>query len=262
MKEIMYSESILAVGSTLLVAMVLAIEVGTRLGHRRAPKSDSAARTQTGAIQASILGMLALLLGFTFSMALGRNDARAAAIVDEANAIGTAQLRADLLAQPYADQARELLAAYTDARIRAGELTLKQATKRSRLLDEAGQIGAQIWALAVAAAQADPNPVRSGLFVQAVNEMLDSFAARDAALDRHVPEPALFLLLITFVIAAGLLGYTSGLDRNRPTFAAYAMVALIVLLVMLTLDLDRPRRGLVQVDQAPLQALQTGEQSG
>lgn len=258
----MYSESIVLIGGSLLGAMVVAIEVGTRLGLRRAPRANDAARSQTSAIQASILGMLALLLGFTFSMALGRNDSRAAAIVDEANAIGTAQLRADLLSEPYAGQARQLLQAYTQARIRAGELTLKQETKRGNLLDEASQIGAEIWALAVAAGQADPNPVRSGLFIQAVNDMLDSFASRDAALDRHVPEPALFLLLITFVIAAGLLGYTSGLDRNRPTFAAYAMVALIVLLVMLTLDLDRPRRGLVQVDQAPLQALQSGEQGG
>jgi hypothetical protein len=106
-----------------------------------------------------------------------------------------------------------------------------------------------LWALAVRAAAETPNPVTTGLFTQSLNEMIDSFGVRQAALDRHVPEIVLFLLFGTLVLTSALVGYASGMAGQRASFATYVLVLLIVLLVFIIIDLDRPRRGLIEVRQ-------------
>ena len=77
----------------LLAAMVLAIYIGTRMGKSRATRTSEEGRAQVTALQGSLLGLLALLLGFSFSLALGRYDDRSVAVITEANAIGTAYLQ-------------------------------------------------------------------------------------------------------------------------------------------------------------------------
>jgi hypothetical protein len=102
----------------------------------------------------------------------------------------------------------------------------------------------------------EPNPVTTGLFVQSLNELIDSFGRRDAAVSRHVPEVVLLLLHGTFLIACVIIGYACGIGGQRPSLATYSMVALIVALVFVILDLDRPRRGLIEVSQKSLLDLQ------
>jgi uncharacterized membrane protein (Fun14 family) len=96
----------------------------------------------------------------------------------------------------------------------------------------------------------------SGLFIQALNELIDSLGRRDAAVHRHVPEAVLLLLYGTFLMAGGIVGYACGVGDHRPSFASYVMVVLIVVLVFIIVDLDRPRRGLIQVSQKSLLDLQ------
>ncbi|MGL4555376.1 MAG: hypothetical protein ACRC33_29765, partial [Gemmataceae bacterium] len=160
-----------------LLAVVLVLigagEYGYRAGRREADRGDEALRSQIGAIQASMLGLLALLLGFTFSMAASRFDLRCKLVSDEANAAGTAHLRAGLV--PAARlPARDALRRYLTARI-AG--------------DRAGWAAAQaeLWALAEAAAK-DERSVPAGLFAQALNEMIDAQGRRDSADRNTVPE--------------------------------------------------------------------------
>ena len=88
-----------------------------------------------------------------------------------------------------------------------------------------------------------------------MNDVIDQLALRDAAIDRHVPEAALFLLYGTFLILGVLLGYGAGLSRTRLQGPVLVMPFLIVALIFLVIDLDLPRRGVIQVDQGPLLAL-------
>lgn len=249
MAELMYDQSTAAIAGALFVSMALAIEVGYRLAVATRSHVSEASKSHINGIQASLLGVLALLLGFTFSLSMQRFDSRSDAVVDEANAIGTTYLRARLLPESVRSNVEGRLRHYMDLRIEAGVVALIEHDQREALLAAASREIDEIWSLAIQAGREDPNPVTSGLFIQALNEMIDSYGRRDAVLNRHVPEAVLLLLYFTFLMTGTLVGYASGVSGHRTSFATYILVALIVLLVFIIVDLDRPRRGLIEVDQ-------------
>lgn len=258
MKELLYGVHSGLIAALLLVSMVMATELGHRVGMRRRSVASEAAREHINGIQASILGILALLLGFTFSLALQRFDSRSEAVVDEANAIGTAYLRTQLLPASLRAEARRLVGDYTDVRVQAGALTQTQRSELDRLGAKALTLQNALWAHAVKGIEVDPNAYTPTLFVESVNALIDSFGKRDAALQRHVPEFVLMLLYATFLMAGAIVGYACGVGGHRPSMASYIMVVLIVVLVFIILDLDRPRRGLIQVSQKSLVDLHAG----
>src|SRR5678815_1764288 len=98
-----------------IVIFLLAIEIGYWLGWKRHHKTDETEKSHSNALQGATLGLLALLLGFTFAMAVSRYDTRRTVIMDQANAIGTAELRSRLLGSPYTEKAAPLFRAYVDA---------------------------------------------------------------------------------------------------------------------------------------------------
>lgn len=252
MTEIMYDKSSVLIAVILFVTMAIAIEIGNRIGRHLHKASDDGIKTQVNALQGSLLGILALLLGFTFSQSLQRYDVRSAAVVDEANAIGTTYLRADILAPELAAQSKALLQAYIKARVDAADVSLDRLEDRRELQAIARDLQGRLWTLAVQATSTTDKPAAVNLYVQSLNEMIDSNAVRDAALDRHVPELVLFLLYGTFILTGSLLGYAAGVAGSRVSKGSYILVSLIVVLVFIIIDLDRPRRGLIEVDQSSL----------
>ena len=256
MKEFMYNINSVLIAGVLFVSMVLAIEMGYRLGLRTRVSANDAFKTHVNTIGASLLGILALLLGFTLSLSLQRFDNRSQAVVEEANAIGTAYLRSQLLPASVRNDVQKLLREYLDLRIQAGAITLADQAERVVVLADANRTQTALWDYARQAAEEEPNPVTVGLFIQSLNELIDNFGRRDAALNRHVPEAVLLLLYGTFLMAGAIVGYGSGIAGYRTSFATYIMVALIVVLVFIIIDLDRPRRGLIQVSQKSLIDLQ------
>lgn len=257
-RELMYGIDAWLLAGALLVAMLLVIEGGYRFGRAHEREEPPMAKAHVNAIQASLLGILALLLGFTFSSALERYDARSQAVVEEANAISTAWQRADLLPAPYQAPAREALRGYLDVRIVANDLMLDNHDGLEALRVDTARAHAALWDVARRAAATDPGMVRTGLFAEAVNELIDAYVRRNAALDRRVPEVVLFLMMGTFLMAGVVVGFATGVAGHRPSLASHVMVALIALLVFIILDLDRPRRGLVQVDHRSLLELRAG----
>jgi hypothetical protein len=174
--------------------------------------------------------------------------------VAEANAIGTAWLRADLLEGAARDDLRGALADYAQSRLAAGAIPLTDPVARLAEGKTSEAAFTRAWAFATAAARQAPNPATVAL-VTALNEVADSFSRRDAALNRHVPELVLLLLTATFLFLGWVLGYSSGLSGERPPTPLVVMVVLIVLLLTMILDLDRPRRGIIQVDQSSMIAV-------
>lgn len=253
----MYDLDSTLIAAILFASMAAVIELGYRIGQRREHHGGEPSKDHVNAIQASLLGVLALLLGFTFSLALQRYDGRSVAVVTEANAIGTAYLRAELLPAPADRQARERLRDYLALRVEAGNVNLIELAQRQALLDRASTSVEALWELAVKVAKEDPNPVTTGLFLQALNDMIDAFGSRDAELNRHVPELVLVLLHGTFLMTGVIVGYAAGVAGHRASFVTYIMVTLIVLLVFIIIDLDRPRRGIIEVSQQSMVDLQT-----
>ena len=258
MKELLYGFGSTAIATILLALILLAIESGYRLGQRQHATADDSLRDQTKAIEASILGLLSLLLGFTFTMALQHFDSRHHAMVAEANAIGTAYFRAGLLPESHGPRAEELLRAYVDVRLEAGEADLAQLHPFETLAGKTSQLQHQIWAEALASARKDPGPVTSGLFVQAVNDLMDAQVERNAALERHVPGYIIAMLIAVAVGGGFVTGYSAGLGGKRPALGTAALSLIVTLVVFMIADLDRPRRGLIQVGQSDLIELKAG----
>ncbi len=256
-QEILYSFSSLAIVSVLFLLIVAFNEVGFQMGRFIQNRTDEEIKSLTGAIQASILGLLALLLGFTFSMSMQRYDNRSYAIIDEANAIGTTQLRIQLIPERHRDSADVLIKQYIEQRIAIGTIALTQHKERQEYNRISAQLQSELWALAVQVAQDDPRPVISGTFINALNTMIDAQSKRNALLQMQVPEVVLILLFIVFISSGGILGYSSGLSGHRVMAPTLMVSFLIVLIVFIIIDLDRPKRGLIQVDQSVMQSMKT-----
>lgn len=253
--EILYGYSSVAIALALFVLIALCNEIGYRLGVAVQSRTDEEIKALAGAVQASILGLLALLLGFTFSMSLQRYDDRSKALIDEANAIGTTVLRAELLPAAQRDAALLLLQDYVATRVTMGQFDLARKEERQEYLARAEQLQRELWAVAVAATSIDPRPVTTGAFVTALNGMIDSQGERNALQQAHVPEPILFLLFFFFVVSIGFMAYSMGLSGKRVYVPLLLVSLLITLIVFIIIDLDRPKRGVITVNQSSLTTL-------
>ena len=253
--EIMYNQNSILIVAILFFVILLANEAGYRLGHYYTSKSDEDVKNHTNTIQAGTLGLLALILGFTFNIALQRYNNRSQAVIHEANTIGTALLRTDLLPQPYDSITHDLLQNYIDLRLAVSNTSFAEIDEQHELNDETEKIHKMIWIIAVRAAEVDPRPVTTGYIIDALNSMIDAHGERNALLQLHVPEVILFLLFIVFIMSGALIGYSSGLGKRRTTIPTMMMTFLISLVVFIIIDLDRPKRGVIKVNQISMERL-------
>ncbi|HEY9098902.1 MAG TPA: hypothetical protein VIN38_08530 [Thiobacillus sp.] len=249
-QEFLYNHSSVAITAALFLLILLFNEIGFHIGRYVQGRTSNEIKSLTGSIQASILGLLALLLGFTFNMSMQRYDHRNQALIEEANSIGTAVLRAELLPAVHRDAVSEKLKQYIELRIAISGVDLTHQAERKQYNQQIAALQGELWSLAVLATQDDPRPVTTGAFVKALNDLIDSQSKRNALLQMHVPEVVLFLLFIVFIASGGILGYSSGLSSKRVVAPAALVSFLIALIVFIIIDLDRPKRGLIQVDQA------------
>jgi hypothetical protein len=253
-EEMMYDIPTPVIAGLLLAAMLDAMWFGYRIGFRRKRHETEETRSQATAVQGSLLGLLALLLGNTFSLALSRHEDRSGSVVDEANTIGTTWLRADFLQGQDRIKAKASLLKYTRLRVEAGNVSGDQTRERKLYPANAEEVFAEIWALASERAR-DPGGLALVSFTASLNDMIDALASRNAALDRHVPEVVLIMLFMTFVLSGAMLGFSAGVNGSKPATPVYLMLTLIVLLVFLIVDLDRPRRGITEVDRSSMNDL-------
>lgn len=248
------NSAVIAIG--LFIAIILANELGIFFGEKFERKADDDAKSQSSSIQGGIIGMLALILGFTFSMSVARYDNRAAAEVAEANAIGTAMLRTELLPGPDDRVADSLMSLYIAHRVESVKTDLTDDQSRKSQIQRAQELQRQIWQVGIRAADKAPNPVTTGYFVTAINDMIDAQGKRNDILERSVPVAIYYLMFVIFLFASVLTGYVSGLGKNNPRVPAIIMGFLISLMIFVIIDLDRPRRGMIAVKQDSMEALQ------
>jgi hypothetical protein len=195
-----------------------------------------------------MLGLLALIIGFSFSMALSRFEARRDAVVNEANAIGTAALRARLLPDPQRAEALKLLREYIQIRVDIVQHGQSLAESKTAV-DRSNGIQEALWSQVKALTAKDNSMVPTGLFLQALNEMIDDQAKRLAALRNRIPNIALLGLFGIAATAAGFAGYASGLDTKRTRLPVCIMGLLVAMVIILIFDLDRPSSGLIVNNQ-------------
>jgi hypothetical protein len=233
-----------------MAVLALCSELGFRLGRVARDPAVGAAATDLGATLGGLLGLLGLLLGFTFSMAGDRFDTRKNLVVEEANAIGTAWLRTDLVPEPQRSEARRVLRAYVDARLDAAI-----RGNRDAAIARSEQLQVQMWAAARDAAQASPTPVVA-LFVSAVNEVIDMHGRRLAiALRNPIPPTILGTLYLAALLVMAALGYARGLTGDRSVVATFVLLVVLAVVLTVIIDFDRPYEGLLTVSQQAMRDL-------
>lgn len=238
---------------TVLASMLLAAWLGHGvhvLQRRRAGGDGEKEHMQESYLVGSMLGLVALLLAFSFAMAVDRYEERRHLVVQEANAIGTAYLRSQLLDEPHRARLSSLLVAYTDNRIAL-------ASAKPEELD--GQVAANdrlltaIWA-AVAAAKdsANSHGVTTAMLIT-FNEVIDLDTERKIARQVRVPAPVLMTLYTFLIMTAAVLGYV--LEERRAWIGAFVLFVLLSLYVSVIADLNRPASGSIQESQEPMKML-------
>lgn len=242
---------LLIVGATLL----LATEFGYRVGGRHTPERKKAHQPQSWAIQGALLGLLGLLLGFTFAMAVGRYETRKQLVLDEANAIGTAWLRTGLLSDSTRDAIRESMRDYVDARLAGARATMEPKAFAEQLArSERDQ--AAMWRAAVAETRANNTPA-TALFTSSLNDMIDMDGKRQAALRNHVPPTVWLLLVVVAATVCWTTGYSSGLgEAGRHLLPMFVLPVLLTIVMTIIADIDNPREGLIKVSQQSMIDLQ------
>jgi hypothetical protein len=226
-------------------AIILAAsEIGWQLGSRGGGRAGGNVST----LESAMLGLLALIIGFTFAMALSRFEARRVAVLNEANAIGTTALRARLLPEPHRTDTLKLLKEYVQIRVDIVRSDHSPAELRT-VVDRSNVIQEALWQQAKAMVAKDNGMVPTGLFIQTLNEMIDDQEKRLAAFRNRVPNVVLVGLFGIAAIAGGFAGYASGLDPKRNRLPVYIVGFLVSAVILLIFDLDRPGSGFITNDQ-------------
>lgn len=216
-------------------------------------RHTDALREPIGVLQGALLGLVGLILAFGLALAVGRYEARRAAVVAEANAIGTTYLRAQLVAEPARSASLDLLRRYTDLALRLSD-EVPNSAAMTRTTAAQSLLQRRLWRLAGQAIAGAPTASAPRLYVETLNDMIDQQTVRVSALNNRVPGAVLGLETIGAALVVGLLAlYLSVLGRGL--LAAIAAAVLVTLLLLVTFDLDRPTRGIIKVPATPLETL-------
>lgn len=238
-----------------LVMSFVANELGFRFGRRAGLGDSERSRAVSNGLKASILGLVALLLGFSYSSTSSRYYQRQRMALDEANAIGTCYLRAGLLDAPEATNIQSHLKHYTQLRIDFFNNGLRNDVFAE---DEAAMNVEMesLWGEVEAAVRGQGEKVRLSQIVPAANAVIDLNAMRAWSVRNPMPISILMLLAICLVVSGGIMGHSSGEVGKRFLGLWFCLNILITLVLFVVLDFDRPRRGLIQVDHTPLVELE------
>lgn len=229
----------------LLLALLLALEMGRQLGRTRLAAGHEAS---TGAMDGAVYALLGLLLAFTFSGGAQRFDERRSLMVQEANAIGTALLRVDMAPPETQAPMRAAFRRYIDSRISAyAEAADPQRFRQG--LDVSAAIQKEIWDMAIAAGRRpDAQAATNQLLLPALNEMIDITTTRSFAMLLHPPAVIYGLLVALALGSAVLAGHGLSGAPHRPWLHMISYAAVMTAAIYLIIDMEHPRLGLIRVD--------------
>ena len=235
------------------VAVVLvAAEIGFRIGIGLQRQDSSSEGTPiTGAVVGGMLGLMAFLMAFSIGIVIGQHNERKTMVVTEANAVGTAYLRAGFLDEPDLTKSRDLLREYVEVRLAAASdpAQFEYAITRSE------EIHGELWSIVEDNVRQGNESDIMALFVESINEVIDVHTLRLAAVNLRLPRLLGIVLYVATVLSFLLVGVGNSADGKRD-FAAILLFALaFVAVLMIIVDLDRPQEGLLTVSQAALSDL-------
>ena len=244
--SLLQSTPTLTIAVIIFILIIIFYLLGYYLRRRANIKNPEKSKADLGALNGTLLGLLALLLAFTFGMSNSRFDTRRQLIVEEANDIGTVILRTDM----YPDSVRQLLRAnlkeYVEARIAFGQVGMNQEKIVEYYL-KADSIGKEVWSVTASYAKVDNITTRTSELVPALNAMIDITTTRRAAGEATIPDSIMYFLFILCFCSAFLLGYDS--KGKIDWIVLMGLAVMLSSTVFTIIDLDRPRSGLINMDR-------------
>lgn len=236
-----------AVYLAIAVTLWFSVEMGGLLGRAKRKRSEKQTESSVGAMVGGTLGLLAFLLAFTFGMAASRFDNRRNLVLEEANAIGTTYLRTGLLPEPYRTETRRLLREYVELRLKGVRPEyLEEAIRRSE------EVQSLLWSQAGAAGEKNPSPI-TALFIASLNELIDLHSKRVTVVLRHrIPEIIWIALYCVAIFSMLSIGYQAGLTGATRSLAMLTLILAFTMVLVLIMDLDRPKEALFRVSQGAL----------
>jgi hypothetical protein len=235
-------------GMALLFVCMLAMAVwGHRLGRRRVRSVGESAIVGTGIVEGALFALLGLLMAFTFATSYSRFNVRRDLAIQEANAIGTAYLRLDVLSASKQPELRAKFRDYIESRL-AFWRHLGDAAALSDDLKRGKDLQSDIWTLAIKATEDDPGGRR--LLLPTLNEMIDITTTRLNAIQAH-PPPLVFVMLFALaLLCAWLVGHAMGNAEALNWAHVIGYAAMVTLTIYVIIDFEFPRYGLIRLDFA------------
>ena len=237
-----------ALAGVLFVGILAALAFGRWLGRRTIARYGAAALPNVGSLETAVFALLGLIIAFTFSGALTRFDTRRAQVVDEANAMGTAYLRLDLVPASAQPKLRETFRSYVDSRIEAYR-RLPDITAARAELARSEHLQGEIWSQAVAAVRMPGSaPMAELIVLPALNDMFNVTTVRAGQTLIH-PPVIIYAMLIGLGLASGLLaGYQTAGERAYDWVHQLGFAGIVAFTLYVILDIEYPRLGFVRID--------------
>ena len=236
----------LILAGILMLGMVILIEVGRRIAIRRENRVGEGAHKGLGVLEGSVFGLLGLLIGFTFSGAATRFYERRQLITEEANDIGTAYLRINLLPDQAQPAVRQKFRQYLDSRLETYR-RLPDIEAAFAELSNSKKIQDEIWAYSVAGCRDSSSQACNMLLLPALNSMFDIVTTRTEATKIH-PPPIIFGMIVVLSFAGALLaGYGMAESKSRSWVHILGLAVVMAFAVYVIMDIEYPRAGLITV---------------
>ncbi len=229
----------------LFCGMLGCFEIGRRLGRDTA--LEEAGKAGLGVVEGAIFALLGLLIAFTFSGAATRFEGRRHLVIEEANDIGTAYLRIDLLPADSQPEIRKLFRRYVESRIATYQNVTSWTEAQTRYA-ESQELQSQIWNKSVEGAARSGNTAASMLLLPALNSMIDVTTVRTAAAENHPPIIIFGMLGLIALASSMMAGYEMAGARRRSWLHTAGFALILSVSVYVILDLEFPRLGLIRVD--------------
>ncbi len=241
---ILYSADCLLLPALLFIDIILFYFVGLKVANYKSKKNAANQSSGLGPFEGAMLGLISLLLAFTFNKSASYYDTRRELLVHESNCIGTVLLRSDLYPDSIREAFRSDVKDYIAVRIQyyeAGDDEIQTALQKASVISE------RIWNRAAMVSQKDGSVVKSMQMIPAVNDMIDAVSSREEARRAHVPEPILWLLFLLCLAGSFIVGYASK-SKKADWIILLSYSVMMVMTVYLILDLDQPRKGIINTN--------------
>ena len=251
--SIFYQMPLLLSGLVMLVVLLITLEGGYRIGFNQRRKWLDAETGGGTVALSSMFALLGLILAFTYASGVNRFEARKMAIIEEANALETAFLRAGLIAEPGATELKVVILAYAKTRTVSSDHILNNA-ERTEIVKRSLQVQSKLWpTLEKALMQGKPGAIEVSM-VAAMNDVLDMGTIRLAALFDKLPVAVIWMLIFISVTTIAVTGFNAGLSGKISRWRTTALALTITSVILIIIDFDRPNDGFIRVNHYSLEA--------